>query len=156
MEVYRKFSQERELGLRLVHVNAVTSVVSDSATPWTVAHQAPLSMGSTWQEYQSGSPCPPPGDLPNPRIKSASLISSALAGRFFTTSATWEAPSSWDEANIFCVKRLHFPSGAVGKNPPAKAGDMGLISDLGRFPHAAGQLNRCATATEASALEHVL
>ena len=38
-------------------------------------------------------PCPPPGDLPNPGIKPASLISPALAGEFFTTSATWEAPS---------------------------------------------------------------
>ena len=39
------------------------------ATPWTVAHQAPLSMGFSWQEYWSGLPCPPPGDLPNPGIK---------------------------------------------------------------------------------------
>ena len=54
------------------------------ATPWTVACQAPLSIGSR-------VPCPPSGDLPNPRIEPASLMSSALAGRFFTTSATWEA-----------------------------------------------------------------
>ena len=39
------------------------------ATPWTVAHQAPLSMGFSRQEYWSESPCPPPGDLPNPGIK---------------------------------------------------------------------------------------
>ena len=38
-------------------------------TPWTVAHQAPLSMGMPRQEYWSGLPCPPPGDLPNPGIK---------------------------------------------------------------------------------------
>ena len=38
-------------------------------TPWTVAHQAPLSMGFSRQEYWSGLPCPPPGDLPNPGIK---------------------------------------------------------------------------------------
>ena len=39
------------------------------ATPWTIAHQAPLSMGFSKQEYWSGFPCPPPGDLPNPGIK---------------------------------------------------------------------------------------
>ena len=59
------------------------------ATLWTVAHQAPLSMGFSRQEYWSGLPCPPPGDLPDPEIESAS----ALSGRFFTTSTTWEGPS---------------------------------------------------------------
>ena len=39
------------------------------ATPWTVAHQAPLSMRFSRQAYWSGLPCPPPGDLPNPGIK---------------------------------------------------------------------------------------
>ena len=58
------------------------------ATLCTVAHQAPLSMGFSRQEYWSGLPCPPPGDLPNPGIEFGSL---ALAGGFFTTSATWEA-----------------------------------------------------------------
>ena len=62
-----------------------------SATPWTVAHQAPLLMRFPRQEYWSGLPCPPPGNLPDPGIKLASLMSPALAGRFFTTSATWEA-----------------------------------------------------------------
>ena len=42
------------------------------------------------QEYQSGLPCPSPGDLPDPGIELKSLTSPALAGRFFTTSATWE------------------------------------------------------------------
>ena len=60
------------------------------ATPWTVAHQAPLSIGFSRQEYWSGLPCPPPGGLPHPEIKPASLMSPALAGRFFTTSTTWE------------------------------------------------------------------
>ena len=60
-------------------------------TLWTVACQASLSMVFSRQEYLSGLPCPPPGDLPNPGIKLMSLMSPALAGRFFTTSATWEA-----------------------------------------------------------------
>ena len=50
----------------------------------------PLSMGFSRQEYWSGLPCPPPGDLPNPGIEPVSLMCPSLAGRFFTTSATWE------------------------------------------------------------------
>ena len=60
-------------------------------TPWTVARQAPLSMGFSRQEHWSGLPCPPPRDLPNPGIEPQSLVSPALAGEFFTPSATWEA-----------------------------------------------------------------
>ena len=62
------------------------SVVSNSyATPWTVACQAPLSMGFPRQEYWSGLPCPPPGDLSNSGIKPKSPEAPTLAGRFFTT-----------------------------------------------------------------------
>ena len=57
----------------------------------TLAHQAPLSVGFSKQEYLSWLPCPPLGDLPNPGIKSTSLMSPALACSFFTTSAAWEA-----------------------------------------------------------------
>ena len=57
-------------------------------TLWTAAHQAPLSIGFSRQEYWSGLPFPPLGHLSNPRIKSATLMSPALAGGFFTTSAT--------------------------------------------------------------------
>ena len=70
------------------------SIVSDSATPWTVACQAPLSMGFSRQEHWSGLPCPSsgglPGDLPDPGIAPASLVSPTLAGRYFIT---WEAPT---------------------------------------------------------------
>ena len=51
-------------------------------TAWIVGHQAPLSMGFFRQEYWSGLPCSPPGDLPNPGIEPASLMSPALAGGF--------------------------------------------------------------------------
>ena len=47
-------------------------------TPWTVAYQAPLSMGFPRKQYWSGLPCPPPGDLPNPGIKPTCSVSSAL------------------------------------------------------------------------------
>ena len=58
------------------------------ATLRTVAHQTRVSTGVSRQEYWSGLPCPPPGDLPNPRIKPPFLASRTLAGRFFTTGAT--------------------------------------------------------------------
>jgi len=74
-------------------------------------------MGFSRQECWSGLPCPPPGDLPKPGIKSSSLVSPALAGRFFTTSTTWEAllessssremkrrkPANWKKESV-----LHF------------------------------------------------
>ena len=67
----------------------VCSVMSGSyATPWTVAHQAPLSMDFSQQEYWSGLPFPIPWDLLDSGIEPISLVSPALAGGFFTTSAT--------------------------------------------------------------------
>ena len=58
------------------------SVVSNSVTPWAVAHRAPLSMGFSRREYWRGLPLPSPGDLPDQGIK---LMSPALTGIFFTT-----------------------------------------------------------------------
>ena len=67
--------------------------MSDSfATPWTATLRASLSMGFSRQEYWSRLPFPTPGDLPDSRIEPTSLASPALAGRFFTVGATWEAP----------------------------------------------------------------
>ena len=60
-------------------------------TLWAVAPQAPLSVEFSRQEHWSGLPFPPPVDLPNPEIKPMSLMSPALAGRFFTSSTTWKA-----------------------------------------------------------------
>ena len=54
------------------------------AIPWTLARQVPLSMGFFWQEYWNGLLFPSPGYLPDPRIEAMSLMSPALAGRFFT------------------------------------------------------------------------
>ena len=62
------------------------------AALWTVAHQAPLSLGFSRQEYWSGLPFPPPGDLSNSGIEPASLLSPTMVDGFFTTRATWEAP----------------------------------------------------------------
>ena len=64
------------------HTRIVFSHVQILVTLWTVACQAPLSMGFFRQEYWSGLTFPSPGDLPDPGIEPASL---ALAGGFFTT-----------------------------------------------------------------------
>ena len=61
------------------------SCVQPFTIPWAVACQPPLSMGFSQQEYQSGLPCPPPGDLPDLGIKLGSLTFPALAAVFFTT-----------------------------------------------------------------------
>ena len=61
-------------------------------TPWTVAHQAPLFMEFPMQEYWSGLPVPPPGNIPNPGMEPMSPVTSTLAEGFFTISSTWEAP----------------------------------------------------------------
>ena len=95
--------------------------MSDSfTTPWTVAFQAPLSMGFPRQEYGSGLPFPSPGDLPNPGIEPASLVSPELAGSFFTAIITWEAQTKpgiylfcHSVASIMATKWLVWPSSLV-------------------------------------------
>ena len=72
-------------------VRMCAKLLQSCATLWAIACQALLFMGFSRQEYLSGLPCPPPGDLPNPGIKAASLMSPALAGGFFTPRAPWEA-----------------------------------------------------------------
>ena len=117
-------------------------------TPWTVARQAPLSVGFSRQEYWNGLPCPPPGDFPDPEIEPTSLMSPALAGVFFTTNATWEAPKRIIDANILLqiIKSksnpkldiirliLGFPGGSAGKESPCNAEDLGLNPGLRRSP----------------------
>ena len=71
--------EAKPLTLGSMHAQSLRHV---SATPWSVAHQAPLSVEFSRQEYWSGLPFPSPGYLLNPGIEPAS---SALAGRFFTT-----------------------------------------------------------------------
>ena len=68
-----------------IHKSFMLSCVRLFATPWSVACQTLLSMGFSRQEYWSGFPCPPPGDLLDSGTEPAALKSPALAGRFFTT-----------------------------------------------------------------------
>ena len=79
------------------------SCVQLFVTPWTKIHQVLLSMGLFRQEYWSGLPCTPPGDLPDPGVQPMSLVSPTLAGVIFTISTTWEAhvrDSQWEFAEL--------------------------------------------------------
>ena len=89
------------------------SRVQLSVILWTVAHQASLSMGFSRQEFWSGLPCLPPGDLPDLGIEPSSLTSPELAGRFFTTSATWEA-----QLVLLQTKLQHVPDVWSLHHPP--------------------------------------
>ena len=79
--------------LYIIHVCILSrfSSVQLFATPWTIVCQASLSMELFRQEYWSGLPCLPPGDLPDSGMEPMPLVCSALAGGFFTSSSTWEA-----------------------------------------------------------------
>ena len=76
--------------LKCILIGAVShSVMSNSfETPWTGAHQTPLSMEFCKQESWSGEPFLSPGDIPDPGVKAKSPVSSALADGFFTVCAT--------------------------------------------------------------------
>ena len=72
------------------------------AIPWTVDCQDPLFMAFSKQEYQSGLPCLPSGDLPNTGMEPTSFMSPASAGRFFTTSTIGE-DSLFVSSNFWCL-----------------------------------------------------
>ena len=79
---------------KLIHVLSCFSSVQLYVTPWTAAHQAPLSMGFSRKENWSMLPCPPPGDLPNPRIELASPAFPSLQVDSLPLSH-WGSPKWW-------------------------------------------------------------
>ena len=88
-------------------------------TLWTVALQAPQSMGFSRQACWSGLPCPPPGDLSNPGTEPTSLMFAALAGRFFTISTTWEAPEQLSNTPVLFTLRSVGPRRNAVPDPEA-------------------------------------
>ena len=101
----KKMLQERKATLPTKAKSVKHSVVSHLfATPWTVARQAPLSVGFSRQGYWSGLPFPSPGDLPNPGMECASLMSPASAGGFFSTGTTGEAQAPVLTECLFCAR----------------------------------------------------
>ena len=134
------------------------SCVRFFVTPWMVAHQAPLSMEFSRQEYWSGLPFPPPEDLPNPGIEPVPLMSPSLqAGSLplvpprnptgphfciisFCPFTYILCGSTWLTGYSKCLNITHyyyiqggFPSGSDGKESACKA-DLGSIHGSGRFP----------------------
>ena len=107
--------------------------MSNSVTPWTVAHQAPLSMGFSRQKYWSRLPFPPPGVLPDPGIEAASLVSPALAGRFFTTEppgkplgpSESESESRSVMSDSLQLRELYSPWTSPGQN--TEVGSLSLL-----------------------------
>ena len=137
------FGEQQHLGpgseyILLIHIYACVcvvggrhSVMSDSL--WTVAHQAPLYMESSRQEYWSGFPFPSPCNLPDPGIKPCSPALQA-------DSLLSESPGNIHIYIYICVcvctHRIHmgFPGGAAVRNLPANEGDQGSIPGSGRSP----------------------
>ena len=113
-------------------------------TPWTIAHQVPLSMEFSKQQYWSGLPFPTPGDRPDPGIEPTTSVSPALPGGFFTTeppgtpllkhqfsSVTQSCPTLCDPMNCstpglpvhhqlleFTQTHIHWVSGAIQPSHP--------------------------------------
>ena len=121
---------------------------NSSATPWTVAYQAPLSMGFSRQEYWSGLPFSSPGDLPDPRIEP---ISPGLVGGFFTTEPSGKSQRDREKSQIQKASKalvylvnhqvdsldlfLSWASlvAQMVKASAYNAGDLGSIPGSGRF-----------------------
>ena len=116
----------------------------------SVARHAPLSVGFSRQEYWSGLPFPPLGDLPDPGIKPTSLKSPTLAVEFFTTSTTWEAHTSQDKtwgyysrvfSTVLPIEQLwaplcrEFAWGRQFKLTPLDFGDSRKRNENGYFFH---------------------
>ena len=112
---YAPVKKTKTQSYQLVCHNAsmqVTSVTSDSVTPWTVACQAPLSMWFPRQEYWSGLLCPPPEDPSDSGIESTSPEAPALAGRFFTHEPLGKPSMLWRGGLRFlrASRTIHIPA----------------------------------------------
>ena len=78
-----------------MHVFSVAHSCLNLCNLITVDYQAPLSMGFPRQQHWNMLPFPTPGDLPDPETEPISVVSPALAGRFFTNNTTWEVTVLW-------------------------------------------------------------
>ena len=98
--------KESSVSTKALHNSCGYALLHLTVTPQTIAHQASLSMGFSWQEYWSGLPFPPPADLPDPGIEATS---SALASRFLTTLLSGNPsyktfnPDNWDSRSVCIV-----------------------------------------------------
>ena len=120
-------SLPRQAMLLLNHFSCVWLCVAVG----TVAHQTPLSVRFSRQEYWSGLPCSPPWALPIPGIKPMSSMSPASAGGFFTTSTTWEAQTS----NGGSESESWFPKTIKVCSPDISANDWTTLNPLWVLSH---------------------
>ena len=97
------------------------SVVSNSATPWTVPRQAPLSMAFSRQEYWSGLPVPAPGDFPDPGIKPTSLVS--LAWQEDSLPLELESHPKWSLSFLESRAGSEGPGQSLGLKPGEEGGE---------------------------------
>ena len=119
------------------------------ATRWTVAYRTLLSMGSSLQEYWSGLPFPPPGDLPDPGKEPKSLHCRQMLYRLSYQGTqlvmnhlqcrrlgfdSWVRKICWRRDRLPTPVYLGFPCGSAGKDSAHNAGDWGSIPGLGRSP----------------------
>ena len=109
-------------------------------TPWTVACQAPLSVGFSKQECWSGLPFPPPGHLPNPGVEPESPVPPSLADGFFTTEPLGKPFCTWvhsdeETLGVGCLGSLGMGLVARGNNHGIRGLGMELITDCWRFSH---------------------
>ena len=119
----RKWGAQGNDGKTVLCACSVTSVVSHSfATLWIVACQSPLSMGFSRQEYWSGLPCPPPGDLPDTRIEP---MSPALQVDSLPTEPPWEA----------LIERLYSANTLLVKNPEIQRTSISIFKRLPLYHH---------------------
>ena len=108
-----------------------------SVTPWTVAHHALVSMGSSRQEYCSGFPCLPPGDLPHlgiepvspasPALQADSLLLSHGRSPMLILTSLWLVFSPLSAIFFSKMLSIGLPWWSMVKNPPANVGITGLI-----------------------------
>ena len=95
-------------------------------TPWTVAHQAPLSMEFSTQDYWSGLPLPPAGDLPDAGIKPVSTVSDVLAGGFLTAIHLGSPKLGAQSCPTLCEPMNYsLPGSSVHGNFPGKNTGVG-------------------------------
>ena len=111
----------------IVCVLSCFSPVQLFLTPWTVAHQAPLSMGFSRQEYWKGLPFPSPGDLPNPGIEPAALMPPASADGFFTTSAPPGKPSYSPSRNLTQEEQVEDPPTSLWMGKPGVRSEKNFV-----------------------------
>ena len=88
-----------------------------TVTLWTIAHQAPLSMGFSRQEYWTVLPCPPSRDLPDPGITPMSRMAPSLAGRSFTTRRPLSQRRQWHPTPVLLPGKSHGWRSLVGCSP---------------------------------------